>query len=111
MSALPSSTGTRAAATRCSLATVKWNEEQTADEERVRTHEQRPLVVRVQPHHTPFQLDRPKWVPEQLNAPREIAVGGQLQQNAREELRVAPVLGVQAEQRRVAGRRLDAEHG
>ena len=29
----------------------------------------------------------------------------------REELRVAPVLGVQAEQRRVAGRRLDGEHG
>ena len=61
----------------------------------------------MQPHHTALQLDRAQWVTEQLDAARKVAVRRQPQQRAHEELRVTPVLGVQAEKRRIAGTRLN----
>jgi hypothetical protein len=68
-----------------------------------RTQEERPLVIRVQPHHAAHQLHRAQRVAEELDTAGEVAEWRQLLQRAREDLGVAPVQGVEAEQRRVAG--------
>ena len=65
----------------------------------------------MQPHNTPHQLDRPQRVAEQLDTARKVAERRQPQQRAREDLRVAPVLRVQPEQRRFTGGRVLCGYG
>ena len=65
----------------------------------------------MQPHHTPQKLDGSQRVAEQLDTARKVAERRQPQQRAREDLRAAPVLRVQPEQRRLTGGRVLCEYG